>query len=190
MPLQLIVAVNLTFAVAPLCNAATQVASVLRSETSHVDPEGGTYAGGATYPIVPFNAQLWIVSDRFPDLDESDTQSAVTLTEAGLGAVAGAVYKAASAPIVAIVPTVEFPFATPLTAQLTLVSGCPALMTVARSWTVPPGKTDDMPEGFVATLTVMSLVIVRTALPLAELFAWLVAVIVTFAGFGKSWGAV
>jgi hypothetical protein len=142
------------------------------------------------YPIVPLNAQLWIVSDRFPDLDESATQPEVIVTESGLGAVAGALYKAVFGPIAAIVPTVEFPFATPLTAQLTLVSGCPALMTVARSWTVPPGKTDDMPEGFVATLTVMSLVIVRTALPLAELFAWLVALIVTFEGFGKSWGAV
>jgi hypothetical protein len=171
LPLQLIVAVNLTFAVAPLCNAATQVASVLRSETSHVEPEGGTYAGGATYPIVLFNAQLWIVSERFPDLDESATQSAVILTEAGLGALAGAVYKAASAPIAAIVPTVEFPFGRPLTAQLTLVSGCPALVTVERSWTVPPGKTEDIPEGFVATVTPMSLVIVRGALPLTELLA-------------------
>jgi hypothetical protein len=36
----------------------------------------------------------------------------------------------------------------------------------------------------------MSLVIVRTTLPLAELFASLVAWIVTVAGFGKSLGAV
>ncbi|MGC1906715.1 MAG: hypothetical protein WA715_23045 [Candidatus Acidiferrum sp.] len=136
-----------------------------------MDPEGGTYTGGATYPIVPFNAQLWIVSERFPDLDESATQFAVTLTEPGLGAVAGAVYKAASAPMAVRVPTIEFPFATPLTAQLTLVSGCPALVTVARSWTVPPGKTEDIPEGFVATVTPMSLVIVRGALPLTELLA-------------------
>ena len=134
--------------------------------------------------------QLWIASTKFPDLDESATQSAVILTEAGLGAVAGAVYKAAPAPVPAIVPTVEFPFGTPLTAQLTLVSGCPALVTVATSWTIPAGKTDDMPEGFVARVTPMSLVIVKTALPLAELFAWLVAWIVTLAGFGKSWGAV
>jgi hypothetical protein len=55
---------------------------------------------------------------------------------------------------------------------------------------VPPGKTDDMPAGLVATLTLMSLSIARTAVPLAELFAWLVAWIVTLAGFGKSWGAV
>ena len=119
--------------------------------------------------------QLWIASTKFPDLDESATQFAVILTEAGLGAVAGAVYKAAPAPVAAIVPTVEFPFGIPLTAQLTLVSGCPALVTVARSWAIPPGKTDDMPEGFVATLTLMSLVMVRAALLIADLFAWLVA---------------
>ena len=41
-------------------------------------------------------------------MDESATQSAVILTEAGLGAVEGAVYKAAPVPVAAIVPTVEF----------------------------------------------------------------------------------
>ena len=134
--------------------------------------------------------QLWIASTKFADLDESAAQFAVMVTDAGLGAVAGAVYNAEPVPVVVIVPTAEFPFGTPLTAQLTLVSGCPALVTAARSWTIPAGKTDDMPGGFVATVTPMSLVIVRTTLPLAELFAWLVAWIVTFAGFGKSWGAV
>jgi hypothetical protein len=86
-------------------------------------------------------------------LDESAAQVAVMLTDAGLGAVAGAVYKAASVPVAVIVPTVEFPFGTPLTAQLTLVSACPVLVTVATNWTIPAGKTDDMPGGFVATLT-------------------------------------
>ncbi len=112
------------------------------------------------YPIVPFNVQGWIVSNSCPDWDESATQTAVILSESGMGAVVGAVYKAVSTPVTVIAPAIEFPFAKPLTAQLTLVSGCPALMTAARSWTVPPGKTDDMPEGFVATLTLMSLVMV------------------------------
>ena len=140
--------------------------------------------------MAPFNVQFWIVSDQFPDLDESATQSAVIFIEAGLGAVAGAVYNAAPAPVVAIVPTVEFPFGTPLTAQLTFVSGCPALVTGARSWSIPPGKTFDMPAGLVAMVTPMSLVIVRTVPPLAEVLDWLVAWIVTLAGLGKSWGAV
>lgn len=112
------------------------------------------------------------------------------LTEAGLGGVVGALYKAAPIPVAAIVPTIEFPFGTPFTAQLMFVSGWPALVTVARNWTIPPGKTDNMPGGFVATVTPMSLVIVRTVAPLAELSASLVAWIFTVAGFGKSWGAV
>ena len=111
------------------------------------------------------------------------------LSDSGTGARVGAVYKAVSIPVTVIVPRVEFPVATPLTVQLTLVSGCPALLTVARRRTMPPGKTDDMPEGFVATPTLMSLAIVTTVSALAELFAPLVALIVTFAGFGKAWGA-
>ena len=98
----------------------------------------------------------------------------------------GAVYKAEPAPVTAIVPTIEFPFATPLTAQFTLASGCPALLIVASSWTVPSGNTDEMIEGLAATLTEMSLFMVRAALPLAVRFAWLVALIVTVAGLGKS----
>jgi hypothetical protein len=38
----LIIAVNLTFAIPPLRTAATQLVSVVKSETSHVEPEGGT----------------------------------------------------------------------------------------------------------------------------------------------------
>jgi hypothetical protein len=134
--------------------------------------------------------QFWIASDKFADLDGSATQPAVMLTEVGLGGIDGAVYQAVSALVTAIVPTVEFPFGTPLTVQLRFASGCPALVTAASSWTVPPGKTDDIPAGFVATVIPMSLTIVRGALPLAELLAWLAAWTVTLAGFGKSWGAV
>lgn len=134
--------------------------------------------------------QFWIVVNRFADLDESATQTAVIVMELVLGAMVGALYQAVPGPVAAIVPTVEFPFGTPLTAQFTVVSGCPALFTLARSWTVPPGNTNDMPEGFVDTFSATSLVMVRAAWPLAELSAWLVAWIVTFAGLGKTLGAV
>ena len=97
--------------------------------------------------------QPWIASIRLADLDESAAQVAVMLTDAGLGAVAGAVYNAASVPVAVIVPTVEFPFGTPLTAQLTLVLGFPVLVTVATSGIIPAGKTDGMPGGFVARVT-------------------------------------
>jgi hypothetical protein len=73
--------------------------------------------------------------------------------ELGFGAVVGAVYQAVSGPVLVIVPTVAFPFATPLTAQCTVVSGFPVLVTAATSWTIPPGETDDMSGGFVATVT-------------------------------------
>ena len=96
-------------------------------------PEGGTYTAGATYPTCPFNVQLWIASARLADLDESAAQVAVIETDAGLGAVAGAVYKAESVPVAVMVPTAEFPLGTPLTVQLAVVSGCPVLVTVATS---------------------------------------------------------
>jgi hypothetical protein len=134
--------------------------------------------------------QFWIASIKFADLDESATQSAAILTEGGVGAMAGAVYKAVPLPVAVIVPTIEFPSGTPLTDQLKFVSGCPALVIAARSWIDPPGKTDDIPTGFVATLTPISLVMVSGSLPLAEVLAWLVAWIVTFVEFGKAAGAV
>jgi len=45
-------------------------------------------------------------------------------------------------------------------------------------------------HGFVATVTVMSLDIVRVALPAAELIVWLVAWIVTDGELGRTLGAV
>jgi hypothetical protein len=74
-----------------------------------------------------------MVATTFADLDESAMQSAVMVMELGLSGVAGAVYQAVPGPVAVIVPTVVFPFATPLTAQLTVVSGCPALLTLASS---------------------------------------------------------
>jgi hypothetical protein len=112
------------------------------------------------------------------------------VTEAGLGGLVGALYQATPGPVAVIVPSVEFPFATPLTAQLTVGSGCPALTSVATSCTDPPGKTFAMPEGLVATLTLISLLMVKTVLALAELLATLVAWMVAFGGAGRSWGAV
>jgi hypothetical protein len=91
---------------------------------------------------------------RFPDLEGSATLAAVMVTDAGLGAVTGAVYSAVSVPVVAMVPTAELPFGTPLTDQLTLGSGLPAPVTVATSWTIPAGSIDDMSDGLVATATV------------------------------------
>jgi hypothetical protein len=97
--------------------------------------------------------QFWIASVRLADLDESAAHVAVMLTDAGLGVVAGAVYKAVPVPVVVIVPTDELPFGTPLTAQFTLVLAFPVLVTVATNWTIPVGNTVDMAGGLVATVT-------------------------------------
>ena len=94
-----------------------------------------------------------MASARFTDLDESAAQVAVMLTEAGLGALAGAVYNAVFVPVAVIVPIVEFPFGTAFTAQLTFVLAFPVLVTVATSWTIPAGKTVDMFGGLVARVT-------------------------------------
>jgi hypothetical protein len=87
------------------------------------------------------------------DFDESAAHVAAIVTDAGLGSMAGAVYKATSAPVVLIVPTAEFPLAMPLTVQFTVVSGCPVLVTVATTWTIPAGETVAMAGGLVDTVT-------------------------------------
>ena len=79
---------------------------------------------------------------------------AVTVTVAGDGIAAGAVYS----PALDIVPTVEFPPATPLTCQVTAVLD-PALATmalncwvpVAASTTTAPGSTDTATGGVIVT---------------------------------------
>jgi len=57
-----------------------------------------------------------IVTVALADADVSAALTAVTVTELGDGTAVGAVYR----PPVVIVPTVEFPFATPFTFQVTL----------------------------------------------------------------------
>ena len=63
------------------------------------------------------------------------TETAVTVTVAGLGMVLGAVYS----PVALMVPTVALPPATPFTCQVTAVFVVPE--TVAVNWSVAPGLT-------------------------------------------------
>ena len=140
--------------------------------------------------MVPFNTQGWMVAETWADLDVSARQVAEIKTEPGLGATAGAVYIAIFAPVAMIVPKVALPLGTPLTDQLTPGSGCPLVAIVATSWTIPPGASEDIPEGLVATFKTMSLVMFRTVLAVIEGSAWLVALIVTLAGLGSTCGAV
>ena len=67
-----------------------------------------------------------IVTVALADLAGCATLVAVTVTAAGVGTEAGAVYK----PEVVMVPTVLLPLVTPLTLQLTEVSEAPVTVTV------------------------------------------------------------
>jgi hypothetical protein len=121
------------------------------------------------------------------DFDGSATLVAATLTVAGDGALAGAVYIAESPPELAIVPTEAFPPAIPFTLQVTAVDGLPLLPTVAVKLCIPPSpRLAD--RGAIPTTT--SEIIVTAAEPLAPESAWLVAVTATLAGAGKICGAV
>lgn len=128
-----------------------------------------------------------IVTVALADFVVSATLVAVTVTLAGEGTLAGAVYVALAAPFATIVPTIEFPPAPPFTLHVTAVDGAPGPVTVA----VNPCAA------FVATLalvgeipTSMSSCNVTLADPLALGDATLTAVTVTVAGDGSTFGAV
>lgn len=79
---------------------------------------------------------------------------AATETDAGTGAIAGAVYVAASGPITVSIPTVAFPPLMLFTLQLTAELPAPAPLTVAVKFAVPRGATF---AEFGAMLTTMPL---------------------------------
>lgn len=128
-----------------------------------------------------------IVTVALADFIVSAALVAVTVTLGGEGTFAGAVYVALAAPFATIVPTVEFPPATPFTPHVTAVDGAPDPLTVA----VKPCAA------FVATFalvgeisTTMSSCSITLADPLALGDATLTAVTVTVAGEGSTFGAV
>src|SRR5713101_7416141 len=120
------------------------------------------------------------VTVAFADLLVSACAIAVTVTVAGLGTVAGAVYR----PAVEIVPTVEFPPVTPFTCHVTAVLLLP--VTVAVNCCVVLTTTDAL-VGEMLTPTV-----VRVTVALADLVvsACDTAVTVTVFGLGTAAGAV
>jgi hypothetical protein len=128
-----------------------------------------------------------IVTAALADFVVSATLVAVTVTLGGVGTFAGAVYVALATPFATIVPTVEFPPATPFTLQVTVVDGAPDPVTVA----VKPCAA------FVATLALVGEISTTTsscrvtlADPLALGDATLTAVTVTLAGDASTFGAV
>jgi hypothetical protein len=94
--------------------------------------------------ILPGLAQT-IVTLAEADFEVSATLVAVTVTTAGEGRMAGAVYRpvveSLDAPLPAIVPSTAFPSAIPLTLQITFVVALPAPVTVAVKTCAPPVGT-------------------------------------------------
>ncbi len=90
---------------------------------------------------IAFGAAQEIVTLALADFDGSATLVAVTVRLGSVGAIAGAVYVAASVPVAVIVPAVEFPPATLLTLQLTATLDVPAPVTVALKFADAPGAT-------------------------------------------------
>src|SRR6266480_2777062 len=118
-----------------------------------------------------------------PDFVGSAWDTAVTVTVAGFGTTAGAVYR----PELDIVPTVALPPVTPLTCQVTAV--LLVFCTVAVNCCVPPAPTVAA-TGEIVTLTTAVGVMVTCAEADFVGSAWDTAVTVTMAGFGTTAGAV
>src|SRR6266853_794790 len=117
------------------------------------------------------------------DFVGSAWDTAATVTVAGFGTTAGAVYR----PALDIVPTVALPPVTPLTCQVTTV--LPVFCTVAVNCCVPPAPTV-ADTGEIVTLTTAGGVTVTWAEADFVASAWDTAVTVTVAGFGTTAGAV
>lgn len=134
-----------------------------------------------------FAAAQEIVTAAEADFEGSATLIASTVTTSGEDGIAGAVYVAESAPVEAIVPSVEFPPGTLLTFQLTAGFATEVPVTVAVKLAEPPGAR--LAE-FGERETTMSLWICTVAEPDAEGTDWLVAVTETLEGLGGDAGAV
>ncbi|MHB8754709.1 MAG: hypothetical protein ACYC92_07100 [Candidatus Acidiferrales bacterium] len=136
---------------------------------------------------IEFPAAQEIVTLAVADFDGSAMLVAVTETLGGAGGNAGAVYVAESGPVAVIMPTVEFPPATPLTLQLTATLDAAAPVTVALKFAGAAGARF---AELGAMLTKIPLWIWTLAEALADRAFWLVAVTVTLDGEGKDCGAV
>src|SRR6266513_2927619 len=117
------------------------------------------------------------------DFVGSAWDTAATVTMAGFGTTAGAVYR----PELDIVPTVALPPVTPLTCQVTAV--LLVFSTVAVNCCVPPAPTV-ADTGEIVTRTTAAGVMVTCAEPDFVGSAWDTAATVTVAGFGTTAGAV
>lgn len=121
----------------PLTSHVTAIPAAMhnKAEKLCVAPRETLADEGAT----EFAAAQEIVTLAVADFDGSATLVAVTETLGGVGETTGAVYVDESGPMAVVMPTVEFPPATPLTLQLTAMLDVPAPVTVALKFAEPPG---------------------------------------------------
>jgi hypothetical protein len=135
---------------------------------------------------IEFVAAHAMVTLALPDFELSAVLVAVTVTVAGDGVAAGAVYKAVAAPVATIVPTVALPPAIPLTPQVTPATELPAPVTLAVNTCAPLVGTLAVPGDTVTTIESSKPTIAEA---LACESAWLTALTVTFGGDGRFAGA-
>jgi hypothetical protein len=127
-----------TVAFPPVTPLASQVTAA--PETRQNDAVNTCVWPSATFAaegVIEFVAAQVMVTLALPDFELSATLVAVTVTVSGDGGVAGAVYRAESGPLAAIVPTVELPPAIPFTLHVTPGAGLPVAESVAVN-TCPP----------------------------------------------------
>jgi hypothetical protein len=147
------------------------------------DPPSATVAAEGE---IVFVLEHEIVTIAFPAFELSATLVAATLTVAGVGGVAGAVYSAVSALLDVTAPNLELPPAIPFTLHVTPIAGSPVPVTFAAKGCVPPVETVAEAGD---TLTTMLSSRFTVAEAVARASAWLAAATVTLAGFGRIAGA-
>ena len=139
----------------------------------------------ASVALLGLTLTLMFATVTVADADRvgSATETAVTVTVAGVGMVAGAVYR----PVLEIVPTVVLPPMMLLTCQVTPVFE-PALATFAwKAWVPPPASTIALPG---VTVTATGGEIVTPAKPVAVGSCTDTASTDTFEGDGTFAGGV
>lgn len=129
--------------------------------------------------------ELVMVTAAVEDFDASATLVATTPTPGGAGTEGGAVYVEVL-PFVLSVPQADGQ-ALPVKLQVTAVAGLPVPFTCAVNCWVAPVATEAVAG---VSVTWISLSSETVAVPLAELSAWLVAVMATVGLEGRIWGAV
>ena len=169
----------------PFTNHDTLVSEVFETVAANVTRRPVatvTDVGETAMPTLPATVTLAETTCALPD---SGLNVACIVTGFVTGSVAGAVYSALLAPVTAIVPSAELPFAAPFTSHVIVPLPLPQNVA-AKLWLCAKARVTAAGEiEFVVAQTM-----VTVALADFVESATLVAVTVTFAGEGGKTGAV